>query len=68
VLSGAYRDRLASLTANDDGAPTSGAAAARRRAARRVEAIREASDALTVNANEGLMMDALMVELSGMTD
>jgi DNA polymerase III subunit delta' len=68
VLSGVYRDRLASLTANDDGAPTPGDAAARRRAARRVEAIREASDALTVNANEGLMMDALMVELSGMTD
>ncbi len=68
VLSGAYRDRLAGLTSNDDGAPTPGVAAARRRAAHRVESIREASEALTWNANEGLLMDALMVELSGMTD
>jgi len=68
VLSGAYRDRLTSLTSSDSGPPTPGAAAERRRAARRVEAIREASEALTWNANEGLLMDALMVELSGMTD
>ena len=67
VLSGVYRDRLVVLASSDD-APTPGAAAAGRHAARRVEAIREASDALTRNANEGLVMDALMVELSGMTD
>jgi DNA polymerase-3 subunit delta' len=68
VLSGVYRDRLVGLTSNDEARPTPGAAAAGRRAARRVEAIREASDALTRNANEQLVMDALMVELSGMTD
>jgi DNA polymerase-3 subunit delta' len=68
VLSGVYRDRLASLTSNEGGAPTAGAAAAKRRGARRVEAIRKASEALTWNANETLVMDALMVELSDMTD
>ena len=68
VLSGVYRDRLASLASNGDVAPTPGGRGSRRRAARQVEAIREASDALTRNANEVLMMDALMVELSGMTD
>ncbi|MGA8726066.1 MAG: hypothetical protein WB565_13605 [Acidimicrobiales bacterium] len=68
VLSGVYRDRLAGLISNGDDAPTPGVAAARRRAAHRVESIREASEALTWNANEGLLMDALMVELSGMTD
>jgi DNA polymerase III subunit delta' len=68
VLSGVYRDRLVGLASSDGGARTPGAAAAGRRAARGVQAIREASDALTRNANEGLVMDALMVELSGMTD
>lgn len=68
VLSGVYRDRLVSIASSDDTAPTPGAAAAGRRAVRRIEAIREASDALTRNANEGLVMDALMVELSGMSD
>jgi hypothetical protein len=33
-----------------------------------VEAIERASVALGRNANESLLMDALMVELSGMTD
>ena len=68
VLSGVYRDRLAGLTSNGDGVPTPGVAAGRRRAVHWVESIREASEALTWNANEGLLMDGLMVELSGMTD
>ncbi len=47
---------------------TPGAAAERRRAARRVDVLREASAALDRNVNELLVMDALLVELSGMTD
>jgi hypothetical protein len=53
----------------DGGASSSaGSAAESRRAARQVEAIGEASVALGRNANESLMMEALMVELSGLTE
>ena len=35
---------------------------------RRVESIREAAASLERNPNESLLMDALMVELSGLVD
>jgi DNA polymerase-3 subunit delta' len=68
TLAGVYRDRLVAATGAQDGTSSSGSAAEGRRAVRQVEAIREASAALDRNANEALLMDALMVELSGMVD
>lgn len=80
TLAGVYRDRLVASVDSGmasraqsgplplGGAHTPGADADRRRAARHVEAIRAASVALGRNANEALLMDALMVELSGILD
>ncbi len=68
ALAEVYRDRLVD-TVGPDAEPTSpGDAAERRRAAGQVDAIREASAALGRNANESLLMDALMVVLSEMPD
>lgn len=80
TLAGAYRDRLVSSVGSGSASQagpgslphvsghTPGADADRRRAAGHVEAIRAASVSLGRNANEALLMDALMVELSGMLD
>jgi len=76
TLAGLYRDRLvAATTASATGlresgrTPSSaGSATERRRLFRQIEAIDGASAALDRNANEALLMDALMVELSGMAD
>jgi DNA polymerase III subunit delta' len=65
TLAEVYRDRLAATVAGR-GESSAGSEAEARRAARQVEAIGEASVALGRNANEPLMMEALMVELSGM--
>jgi DNA polymerase-3 subunit delta' len=63
-----YRDRLVDTIGADRGTHSVGGAAEGRRAVRQVEAIRQASEALGRNPNESLLMDALMVELSGMVD
>jgi DNA polymerase III subunit delta' len=68
TLAEVYRDRLVAAVEADDGTHSAGSAAGGRRAVRRAEAIDEASAALSRNANESLLMDALMVELSGMLD
>lgn len=68
TLAEVYRDRLVAAVEADDGSHSSGSAAGGRRAVRRAEAIDEASAALSRNPNESLLMDALMVELSGMLD
>ena len=68
TLAEVYRDRLVAALEADGGAHSAGSAAGGRRAVREVEAIGEASAALGRNANESLLMDALMVELSGMVD
>jgi DNA polymerase-3 subunit delta' len=68
TLAGVYRDRLIATTGPDGEAGTAGSAAEGRRTARQVDAIGDASVALGRNANETLLMDALMVELSGMAD
>lgn len=68
TLAGVYRDRLIATTSADGEAGSAGSAAEGRRAARQVDAIGEASVALGRNANESLLMEALMVELSGMID
>jgi DNA polymerase-3 subunit delta' len=68
TLAGVYRDRLVATTGADGEATTPGTAAESRRAGRQVDAIHEASVALDRNPNESLLMEALMVELSGMID
>ncbi len=68
TLAEVYRDRLVAAVEADGGVHTAGSAADGRLAVRQVEAIDEASVALDRNANELLLMDALMVELSGMLD
>jgi DNA polymerase-3 subunit delta' len=68
TLAEVYRDRLVATTGGERGTSSPGGAAEARRAVRQVEAVREASVALGRNANESLLMDALMVELSGMID
>lgn len=68
TLAEVYRDRLAAAVGAPGDASSAGRAAESGRAARQVDAIGEASVALGRNANESLMMEALMVELSGMED
>jgi DNA polymerase-3 subunit delta' len=68
TLAEVYRDRLVATAGGERGVRSPGGAADARRAVRQVEAVREASVALGRNANESLLMDALMVELSGMID
>jgi DNA polymerase-3 subunit delta' len=67
TLSEVYRDRLVAAT-EGEAAASPGGAADSRRAVHLVEAVREASIALGRNANELLVMDALMVELSELVD
>jgi DNA polymerase III subunit delta' len=68
TLAEVYRDRLVATVGAPVDASSVGRAVERGRAARQVDAIGEASVALGHNANELLMMEALMVELSGMED
>jgi DNA polymerase-3 subunit delta' len=68
TLAGVYRDRLVAVTSSSQGTGSVGGDAERRRAARHLDAITRASVALGRNANEALLMDALMVELSGLTE
>jgi DNA polymerase-3 subunit delta' len=68
TLAGVYRDRLVATTSVPGEAGSARSVAEARRAARQVDAIGDASVALGRNANESLLMDALMVELSGMID
>ena len=69
TLAGVYRDRLVAVDRSGRRPdPPPGSPGGSLRAVRQVEAIERASEALDRNANESLLMDALMVELSGMTD
>jgi DNA polymerase-3 subunit delta' len=68
TLAEVYRDRLVDTIGADEGTHTAGSAAEGRRAVRKVEAIRDAAAALERNPNESLLMDVLMVELSGLLD
>ena len=68
ILSGMFRDRLVAVTESGPTAGTPGGAGESQRAVRQVEAIDRASEALGRNVNESLLMDSLMVELSGMTE
>ncbi len=66
TLAEVYRDRLVDTIGADQRAHSAGSAAEDRRGVRQVEAIHQASAALVRNPNESLLIDALMVELSGM--
>jgi DNA polymerase-3 subunit delta' len=68
ALSAGYRDRLiaAVATAGPPGSP--GTATARRQAAAHVDSVGRASGALSRNVREDLLLEALMVELSGMVE
>jgi DNA polymerase-3 subunit delta' len=71
ALAGVYRDRLVASVASaaDEDNPGSVARTVEeRRAARHVRAVEECSAALDRNAQEGLLMEALMVELSDMLE
>jgi DNA polymerase III subunit delta' len=68
TLAEVYRDRLVATLVAEGDSSSAGNAAASRRAARQVDAIGGASVALDRNVNESLMIEALMVELSGMAD
>jgi len=63
VLAGAYRDRLVALADVERG---SGGAAELRRVAGAVDSIASASRSLGRNPNEALLLEALLVSLSGM--
>jgi DNA polymerase III subunit delta' len=67
ILAGMYRDRLVAVSGSGATAVTPGRPGESARAARHVDAIARASVALGSNANEALLMESLMVELSGMT-
>ena len=68
ALAAAYRDRM--VAALSTGAPpgSPGAGTARRQAAAHVDAVGRASGALSRNVREDLLLEALMVELSGMVE
>jgi DNA polymerase-3 subunit delta' len=66
ILAGMFRDRLVAVAESGSTAGTPGGSGDRQRAARHVDAIEQASGSLDRNANEALLMEALMVELSGM--
>jgi DNA polymerase-3 subunit delta' len=68
TLASAYRDRLVAIADGDEREHSSGSAAEARRAVGHIEAIGAASVALDRNANEALLMEALMVALSGLEE
>ncbi len=68
ALCGVYRDRMVAALSGDTAPRSAGDDAMRRRWVREAEAIEKASAALGRNAQEGLLLEALMVELSGILD
>jgi DNA polymerase-3 subunit delta' len=68
TLAGVYRDKVVSSTEGTQGAVSPGVTQTRQRAVRQVAAIEQATQALPRNPNESLLMDALMVVLSGMDE
>ena len=68
ALADAYRDRLVATVAGEAPAGTPGVGAERRAAAGHVEAVGRAAAALSRNVREDLLLESLMVELSGMLE
>jgi len=68
ALADAYRDRLVATVDGDAQAGTPGVDAERRMAAGHVVAVNRAAAALGRNVREDLLLESLMVELSGMLE
>lgn len=68
ALADAYRDRMVAVVSSATPPGSPGAGSERRRAAAHVEAVGRASTALSRNVREDLLLEALMVELSGMLE
>ncbi len=68
ALADALRDRMVATVAAVTPAGSSGAGVERRRAAAHVEAVNRASAALGRNVREDLLLESLMVELSGLAE
>jgi DNA polymerase III subunit delta' len=68
ALADAYRDRLVATVEGDAPAGTPGVDAERRAAAGHVVAVNRAAAALGRNVREDLLLESLMVELSGMLE
>lgn len=66
ALSDVYRDRMVAVVSAPAAPGSPGAGAERRAAAAHVDAIGRASAALSRNVREDLLLESLMVELSGM--
>jgi len=67
-LADVYRDRLVATVAAAGPPGSSGAGEERRRAAGHVDAVDRSAAALDRNVREDLLLESLMVELSGMVD
>ncbi len=68
ALADAYRDRLVATVAAESAPGSPGVGAERRAAAGHVEAVGRTASALSRNVREDLLLEALMVELSGMLE
>jgi len=68
ALAGVYRDRMVVALSGATAPRSAGDGTIHRRTGREAAAIEKASAALGRNAQEGLLLEALMVELSGMLD
>ena len=68
ALADAYRDRLVATVDGDAVPGTPGVDADRRAAAGHVDAVGRTSAALGRNVREDLLLESLMVELSGMVE
>jgi len=68
ALADAYRDRLVATVDGDAPSGTPGVDAERRAAADHVVAVNRAATALGRNVREDLLLESLMVELSGMLE
>jgi DNA polymerase-3 subunit delta' len=68
ALADAYRDRLVATVDGDARPGTPGVDADRRAAATHVDAVGRAAAALSRNVREDLLLESLMVELSGMLE
>jgi len=68
ALADAYRDRLVATVDRDTPSGTPGVDAERRAASGHVDAVGRAATALSRNVWEDLLLESLMVELSGMLD
>jgi DNA polymerase-3 subunit delta' len=68
ALAVAYRDRMVAAVSTGGPPGSPGAGTARRQAAAHVDSVSRASGALSRNVREDLLLEALMVELSGMVE